>query len=235
MKIFKLIVIPLIFISILFTSCEEQEDPNPIENNNSSGNSGGWSNGYWLRSSSGTYLDLTESKPVFCANGAIVGGTYSALAWTNADEAFFTLFNNGDERKFKIEKSGSNLILSPWDEAGQQTNNPTTYTPTGTFPCNSSISCTYSGEDVVIWPLALLSGDRRVGKPIEFFDRVGWVSYDCHATNYWDFGDGTTGTTTGRGGRIEHTYSSPGTYVITLVATSTEGVTSTATRELGIL
>jgi hypothetical protein len=231
MKIIKLIALPLIFVTLLFTSCEEEGSPH-VDNNNSSED---WSNGYWLRSSSGTYLDLTESKPVFCANGAVVGGTYTALDWINSNEAFFTLFNNGDERKFKIEKSGINLILSPWDEAGQQTNNPTTYTPTSTFPCNSSISCTYSGDDVILWPNALLTGDRRVGKPIEFWARRnGWVNYDCQAINYWDFGDGTTGTTE-REEKIEHAYSSKGNYVITLVATSTEGVTSTATREFTIL
>jgi hypothetical protein len=232
MRKFNLITLTLLFVSILFTSCEKDEDITPSTNNDSTVGSGSWSNGYWLRSSSGTYLDLTESKPVFCANGAIVGGTYSALYGINSNEAFFTLYNNGDEVKYKIEKSGANLILSPWDEASQATNNPSTYIPTSTFPCNPSISCTYSGGDVIIRPTAILSGERRPGNPIKFTaNRNGWVNYECLVGNTWNFGDGSTGT----GDEIEHAYSAKGTYVITLISTSSEGVTSTATKNITIL
>lgn len=59
------------------------------------------------------------------------------------------------------------------------------------------------------------------------FDGSG--SYDSDATNViasyaWDFGDGTTGT----GMTPQHTYTLPGTYIVTLTVTDDEGQTNFA-------
>ena len=137
---FKILLLSLFLV---FFSCETLEDDSDIYNppsDTGNNNSSNWSNGYWLKSSGNTYMDLSNSVPVFCANGNVVGGTYSDLRWEDANTAFFTLYNNGDERILRITKSGSNLILAPWDEISQSTNNPSTYTPVSDFPCSGSNS-----------------------------------------------------------------------------------------------
>ncbi len=67
-------------------------------------------------------------------------------------------------------------------------------------------------------PLALLTVDRTDGvAPVTVqFDGTGSYDSDGEIRQYrWEFGDGDTG----RGSRIEHTYTSPGTYLATLTVT----------------
>jgi len=85
MRNFKFIL--MFSIALLITSCEEEddsyldpytEDPSGQDSGNNSGSTA-WAKDYWKRDNAGTYLDLTSSRPVFCANGEIVGGTYSQV------------------------------------------------------------------------------------------------------------------------------------------------------------
>jgi hypothetical protein len=108
------------------------------------------------------------------------------------------------------------------------TSNPATVAQGG----GSTGGCTYSGDDVAIRPVALLSGERVPGNPIKFsVANAGWVNYECRGGYSWNFGDGYLGS----GYEIYHSFSAAGVSVVTLTTTSSKGVTSTATRSYTIL
>ncbi len=140
MKLKKLSYVLLLFVSVFLLSCEKEETTSTDDDDDISDNSGSqsWADSSWKKGGSEVYMDLTSSTPKFCDNGSPVGGTYSALTWESDNIAFFTLFNAGDEVDFRIEKSGDNLILAPWDEIAQQTHNPSTYYRSSEFPCSTS-------------------------------------------------------------------------------------------------
>jgi len=141
MKYLKLIL--MFSFLMVFTSCEEEDDsldfstetPSSQNPGNNSGATS-WAMEYWKRNDAGTYLDLTSSRPVFCANGEIVGGSYSEIDWQTSEIGYFTLSNAGDNVDFQIKKSGNGLILSPYDEVAQQTHSPAGYSLSSTFPCD---------------------------------------------------------------------------------------------------
>lgn len=137
MELKKLPYLLLFFVSIFFLSCEKEDTATTVDEVSDDGDSSSWANSSWKKGSSDVYMDLTSSVPKFCNNGSPVPGTYSSLTWENDNIAFFTLFNAGDEVEFRIEKSGSNLILAPWDAIAQQTHDPATYNRSSEFPCST--------------------------------------------------------------------------------------------------
>ncbi|PZW42375.1 hypothetical protein LX95_00685 [Mesonia algae] len=156
MRNFKFIL--MFSIALLITSCEEEddsyldpytEDPSGQDSGNNSGSTA-WAKDYWKRDNAGTYLDLTSSRPVFCANGEIVGGTYSQVDWHSTNVGYFTLTNAGDVVNFEIRKNGNGLILAPYDPEVQQTHDPANYSVSSSFPCNGNDDGGNENETVAI-------------------------------------------------------------------------------------
>jgi hypothetical protein len=81
--------------------------------------------------------------------------------------------------------------------------------------------------------------DLRAGQPITFLARSFLMNYKPipKGEEHWDFGDGSTGVTRSDGnavklaengyGRIEHTYSKAGRYVVKVESTAPDGLTAT--------
>jgi PKD repeat protein len=64
------------------------------------------------------------------------------------------------------------------------------------------------------------------------FDGTGSYDPDGHITSYrWEFGDGSEDF----GPTVEHSYTDPGSYTVTLTVTDDKGATGSASRELTIL
>ncbi len=65
------------------------------------------------------------------------------------------------------------------------------------------------------------------------FDASSSYDPDGYIVSYsWDFGDGSTTTTTSS--TIQHTYSSPGTYTVTLIVTDNDGYTNSTSKQIDI-
>ena len=83
-------------------------------------------------------------------------------------------------------------------------------------------------------PIAAISdiGQARPGQAVSFASEGAYdPAHQSSAFRYsWDFGDGA-----GAAGRqVSHTYASAGTYTLTLTVTSTDGRSSTITRQLSV-
>jgi PKD repeat protein len=78
------------------------------------------------------------------------------------------------------------------------------------------------------WPVVVASADNEQGEIplIVNFSSTGTIDPDGTIASYlWNFGDGATSTSA----NPQHTYTSPGQYVVTLTVTDNQGVTSTGT------
>ncbi len=110
-----------------------------------------------------------------------------------------------------------------------------TLTITNGTGCTSTVSHTVT---VLPRPVAAISGDDGDGdtqyclSPVDntSTDAVTFFNSTTGATSYsWTFGDGSPVFTTGSTANFVHTYTSYGTYTVTMVATGANGCTTTTT------
>jgi PKD repeat protein len=118
------------------------------------------------------------------------------------------------------------------------------YTDAGTYPVNLTVTdddnaTDSTSEDIVVtsagnqlpnasFTATPVSGDA----PLDVsFDATGSTDSDGTIDTYeWDFGDGSTGT----GDTINHTYTTQGTYTVTLTVTDDAGGSDTATTSIEV-
>ena len=93
----------------------------------------------------------------------------------------------------------------------------------------SKVNVTYKGPQK---PKAVITAPSNIvaGKPSSF-DALGSTDDDGYIKFYnWSFGDGSTGS----GETVSHTYTSPGTYIVTLTVTDNSGLSSSASLSVTV-
>jgi gliding motility-associated-like protein len=99
---------------------------------------------------------------------------------------------------------------------------PGTYTLASTFEGQCLKGSTNVAPPIVAEPLfALMPARGCAPLTVAFEDTTGVAS----ASSFWDFGDGATAT----GQQVQHTYTAPGVYDVTLTIANAEGCTSDST------
>ncbi|MCI4668479.1 MAG: PKD domain-containing protein [Bacteroidia bacterium] len=148
-----------------------------------------------------------------------------------------------------LSTSSRNIVSWKWyfgDGDSSDVQAPThTYTLTGIYTVTliviDDLGCTDTivKPDFInlIRPVAIFSQDRDEicpGGSITFFDFsvTGFppVPNFPIVSRNWDFGDGNTGS----GSVVNHTYTQPGTYTVTLTIVNTQGCTDTETRTVRV-
>lgn len=90
----------------------------------------------------------------------------------------------------------------------------------------------FTSTGAVSVPLASIQASPTTGgAPLKVHFAGGGVDEVGIAALSWNFGDGTTGT----GPAVDHTYSSPGTYLATLTAMNTSGQTAQTSVTISVL
>lgn len=141
-------IVKLIFLFIIISGCEADDNSYNVDADNGSG--GGSSNinpyGNWKRGDGlDAYLKFSNSAVSMCNNGTITMGTF------NVSEPSMTYVVQGNVIKFPLRFNADNSLLVGVPDQAINTNNATLYYRSDQFPCDGGGSGGSTTGKVMFW------------------------------------------------------------------------------------
>lgn len=159
--------------------------------------------------------------------GAQIGASATEGCAPLASVVFTSSFSNPTNILWNFDDGATSNLPSPTHSfANPGVFNVTYNAISGGSPVNANIVITVYAKPIVDFSISPEDG-VCLGQSIQFIDASTGGSGSAITQLQWDFGDGTPGT---GGSPINHTYTSPGTYTVTLIATDGNGCVASKSR-----
>ncbi len=174
------------------------------------------------------FLFLTAAL-IFSSLGAVaqIGASETEGCAPLASVVFTSSFSSPSNILWNFDDGATSNLASPTHSFANPGVYNVSYSATsGGAPVNANITITVYANPIVDFTNSP-EGGVCLGQSIQFIDGSTGGSGSAITQLQWDFGDGTPGN---GGSPINHTYSNPGTYTVTLIATDANGCVASASQ-----